>query len=140
MKWPDNGGTMPSKSPSFTPSSILVRPRRSPRWRSRAWVEPPGTAPGSERFIATAIYRHSRVAPAPRNIGGKGYRRKSRPRVSRETNPIGRKLKLRRGVLPARGSEDLMSGAGIERGDAEPDDQIGPSRRRKRGRRAGGDD
>src|SRR5262245_22703147 len=30
----------------------------------RAWVEPPGTAPGSDRFIATAIYRHSRLAPA----------------------------------------------------------------------------
>jgi len=27
-------------------------------------VEAPGTAPGSERFITTAIYRHSRVAPA----------------------------------------------------------------------------
>src|SRR5690349_12106770 len=129
---------MPSKSTPFTPSSILVRPRRSqPRW---AWVEPPGTAPGAERFIATAIYRHSRVAPAPRNIGGKGYRRKSRPRVSRETNPIKRKLKLRFGVLPARGSEDLMSGAGIERGDAEPDDKVRPGRGREGGRRAGGHD
>src|SRR5712691_8534485 len=46
-----------------------LRPRRScfapvqtrPR---RAWVEAPGTAPGSEGFIATAIYRHSQLAPA----------------------------------------------------------------------------
>jgi len=27
MDWPDNGGTMPSKSTPFTPSSILFRPR-----------------------------------------------------------------------------------------------------------------
>src|SRR5262245_48964309 len=32
-------------------------------------VEAPGTAPGSDRFITTAIYRHSRLAPAPGNIG-----------------------------------------------------------------------
>src|SRR5215204_713925 len=30
-----------------------------------AWVEAPGTAPGSDRLITTAIYRHSRLAPAP---------------------------------------------------------------------------
>jgi len=29
-------------------------------------VEAPGTAPGSDRFITTAIYRHSRLAPAAR--------------------------------------------------------------------------
>jgi len=27
--WPDIGGTMPSKSTPFTPSSILFRPRRN---------------------------------------------------------------------------------------------------------------
>lgn len=32
-------------------------------------VEAPGTAPGSDRFIALAVYRHSRVTPALRNIG-----------------------------------------------------------------------
>src|SRR5215468_5429405 len=48
-----------------------LRPRRScfapaeARHSGRAWVEAPGTAPGSERFITTAIYRHSRLAPAP---------------------------------------------------------------------------
>jgi len=52
---------MPSKSAPFTPSSILFRPR--PNLPRRAWVEAPGTAPGSEGFIATAIYRHSRLAP-----------------------------------------------------------------------------
>ena len=30
MLWPDNGGTMPSKRTTFTPSSILFRPRRNP--------------------------------------------------------------------------------------------------------------
>ena len=37
----------------------------------RAWVEAPGTAPGSEWFIATAIYFHSRRT-GTLNIGGKG--------------------------------------------------------------------
>jgi hypothetical protein len=37
----------------------------------RAWVEAPGAAPGSEWFIATAIYCHSRRTGIP-NIGGKG--------------------------------------------------------------------
>jgi hypothetical protein len=39
-------------------------------------VEAPGTAPGSEWFIPTAIYRHSRQAGAT-NIGGEEQRRKS---------------------------------------------------------------
>jgi chromate transporter len=38
-------------------------------------VEAPGTAPGSEWFITTAIYRHSRQAGRP-NIGTIGPRRK----------------------------------------------------------------
>ena len=62
---------MPGKSTTFTPSSILVRPRRSPvnRVYWRALVEAPGTAPGSEWFIATAVYHHSQLALAPTNIG-----------------------------------------------------------------------
>src|SRR5207244_12637430 len=45
-----------------------LRPRRAgfapaDTRQNRAWVEAPGTAPGSEGFIATAIYRHSRLAP-----------------------------------------------------------------------------
>jgi len=39
-------------------------------------VEAPGTAPGSDRFIATAIYRHSRQAGF-KNIGADGGGRKS---------------------------------------------------------------
>src|SRR5262249_19400013 len=60
-----------------------LRPRRScfaPAGAHRSgWarVEAPGTAPGSERFITTAIYRHSRLAPAPRNIGVNGCRKKT---------------------------------------------------------------
>ncbi len=43
-----------------------LRPRRSyfapaeAHLKGWAWVEAPGTAPGSEWFIATAIYFHSR--------------------------------------------------------------------------------
>src|SRR5712691_540646 len=54
-----------------------LRPRRScfapaekPAASWRALVEAPGAAPGSEWFIATAIYFHSRQA-GPLNIGGK---------------------------------------------------------------------
>src|ERR1051325_9712735 len=36
-------------------------------------VEPPGTAPGSDRFISAHVYRHSRPSRDGRgNIGGKG--------------------------------------------------------------------
>jgi chromate transporter len=45
-------------------------------------VEAPGTAPGSEWFIATAIYRHSRQAGL-RNIGAKWPKRKSGRRPGR---------------------------------------------------------
>jgi hypothetical protein len=50
-----------------------LHPRRSyfaPAKAQALWalVEAPGTAPGSDRLIATAIYRHSRLAPAPDNI------------------------------------------------------------------------
>ena len=53
-----------------------LRPRRScfaPAEARKlwAWVEAPGTAPGSEGFIATAIYFHSRRT-GTLNIGGKG--------------------------------------------------------------------
>ncbi len=50
---------MPSEKSPFTPSSILFRPRRSPPF-GRARVEAPGTAPGSDWFIAVFVYRHSR--------------------------------------------------------------------------------
>ena len=43
--------------------------RSCPDWR--VLVEAPGTAPGSEWFIATVIYFHSRRT-GPTNIGGKG--------------------------------------------------------------------
>jgi len=39
-------------------------------------VEAPGTAPGSEWFITTAVYRHSRLAPATLNIGLQGGEKK----------------------------------------------------------------
>ncbi len=41
-------------------------------------MEPPGTAPGSERFITTPVYRHSRpLRDGTPNIGGRRLRRKA---------------------------------------------------------------
>lgn len=89
--WPDNGGTMPSKRTTFTPSSILFRPRRSPAawwlqvpaaraaglwWRRR--VPPPGPKGLFRRpFIAIAD-----LADGKRNIGtecARGKRAERRP-------------------------------------------------------------
>ena len=39
-------------------------------------VEAPGTAPGSEWFITTAVYRHSRLSPARIYIGLYGGKKK----------------------------------------------------------------
>ncbi len=52
---------MPGKSPIFTPSSILFRPQQKPSLR-RFLVEAPGTAPGSEWLITSAVYRHSQAS------------------------------------------------------------------------------
>ena len=55
---------MPNENTVFTPSSILFRPHQQTALNSRRglMVEAPGTAPGSEWFIAQAIYRHSQQA------------------------------------------------------------------------------
>ena len=65
------------------------RPHRDGVCDARAApVEPPGTAPGSDRFITTPVYRHSRpLRDGTLNIGGQGLRRKGRD-VSRETFPV----------------------------------------------------
>ncbi len=59
----DNGGTSPSKSTPFTPSSILFRPHWLPGQAGKM-VEAPGTAPGSERFITMTVYCHSSCEPS----------------------------------------------------------------------------
>jgi hypothetical protein len=53
---------MPSENIPFTLSSILFRPQQKrAHWNDCALVvEAPGTAPGSDKFIAAVIYRHSR--------------------------------------------------------------------------------
>ena len=53
---------MPSKSLTFTPLSILFRPHEPAT--TGVLVETPGTAPGSNRFITLAVYRHSRCRQA----------------------------------------------------------------------------
>ena len=50
---------MPGKSAIFTPSSILFRPHQEPPFQRRFVVEAPGTAPGSEWFITSTVYRLS---------------------------------------------------------------------------------
>ncbi len=64
---------MPDKKSIFTPSSILFRPHHHPAaadWHfagpeGRIMVEAPGTAPGSEWFIASLVYCHSCVSSTP---------------------------------------------------------------------------
>ena len=62
---------MPSESPIFTPLSILFRPHQKPAFKAdrRFLVEAPGTAPGSNRLITKAIYRHSRIKSGNVHIG-----------------------------------------------------------------------
>jgi hypothetical protein len=59
------------KTRPLRPRRSYFAPAETHRSGGWAWVEAPGTAPGSEWFIATAIYFHSRQAGIP-NIGGKG--------------------------------------------------------------------
>jgi len=67
----------PVSAPSATQQSLQV-PWSSLGFRpNELMVEPPGTAPGSDRFITTPVYRHSRPLRDGRvNIGGEGLRRK----------------------------------------------------------------
>src|SRR5262249_56185187 len=70
-----SGGPCGAKARPFRPRRSYFAPAKTSA--RRALVEAPGTAPGSDRFIATAIYRHSRVTPAKGNISAESYRRKS---------------------------------------------------------------
>src|SRR5271165_4912011 len=51
---------MPGERSSFESPVEPISPPPKPASSKRASVEAPGTAPGSERPIATSIYRHSR--------------------------------------------------------------------------------
>jgi hypothetical protein len=55
---------MPSKKSIFTPLSILFRPHQKPIDSDRFLVEAPGTAPGSNGFISSPVYCHSRPKTA----------------------------------------------------------------------------
>ena len=88
-----------AKSPPLPRVSILFRPQTPDRasgetfpFRShrsitrprRNLVEAPGTAPGSTTLIPRPVYRHSRISPAPLDIGAfafglKGDRSGCRP-------------------------------------------------------------
>src|SRR5438105_4060438 len=60
--------TEPSRAKANVLYTLVDPVSPPPKPACSAWilVEAPGTAPGSERFIATSVYRHSRLAPAPR--------------------------------------------------------------------------
>src|SRR5580698_7127006 len=64
--WPDNGGTMPSKSTPFTPSSILFRPRNG------------GVA--GYRPRVRKVYYNGHLSPYPACAGTDEYRRKRLPK------------------------------------------------------------
>ena len=85
-----------------------LRPRRScfapaeTHPEGWVWVEAPGTAPGSEWFIATAIYFHSRRT-GPFNMGA--TREKNRAELTergREPTPAFGSMSPARGFLPNR--------------------------------------
>ncbi len=62
---------MPSETQPLRPRrSYFAPPKPEPNGSFRAWVEAPGTAPGSDRFIPKNVYRHSRLATGKANIGG----------------------------------------------------------------------
>src|SRR5579862_4036268 len=81
MDWPDNGGTMPSKSTPFTPSSILVRPRPKPARPSRG----PDLAPEPDLALGGGagycprvrkVYYDGHLSPYPACAGTHQYRRR----------------------------------------------------------------
>ena len=64
IAWPDNGGTIPSESRTFTPSSILFRPRR-------------GSPEQTGLRIPAGLRRHRMTglcSPAPSSRQGRGGR------------------------------------------------------------------
>src|SRR6202453_4741915 len=85
-----------------------LRPRRScfgptePRVMQRAWVEAPGAAPGSEWFIAAAIYFHSRQAGTPNIERFQAKWRPVRVKKTRQNEKAAQSLgKTDRNPLPA---------------------------------------
>ena len=57
---------------------VSAPPMRPAREGRAALVEPPGTAPGSERFITTPVYRHSRPCGWHGQYRGEGVKKKGR--------------------------------------------------------------
>src|ERR1043165_3076254 len=67
MEWPDNDGTITGESTLFTPSSILVRPRRNPF--------PPGLG-GAAGYCPRVrkVYCNGHLSPYPACAGTLEYR------------------------------------------------------------------
>jgi hypothetical protein len=90
------------KTRPLRPRRSCFAPAETRSFALRAWVEAPGAAPGSEWFIAAAIYFHSRRTGSL-NIGGKVREKQSfynvfRPEIrcsSTGTRRIGLALRRR---------------------------------------------
>src|SRR6185295_17108148 len=89
MDWPVTSEPSRAKARPLRPRRSCFGPLSNSPVASGPWsslgfgpnelmVEPPGTAPGSDRFITTPVYRHSRpLRDGTLNIGAKGLRKKS---------------------------------------------------------------
>jgi hypothetical protein len=78
---------MPSeRSPFRSPVEPISPPPKSACLK-RAWVEAPGTAPGSERLITMPIYHHSRPRGQQIEYRGRDARREGAPRRTRGRAP-----------------------------------------------------
>ena len=60
MEWPVTSEPSRAKARPLRPRRSCFGPADAARSRGSRLVEPPGTAPGSDRFITTPVYRHSR--------------------------------------------------------------------------------
>ena len=96
--WPDNDGTIPGKSAFFTPSSILVRPRRNPSSPGFGWsrrVLPPGPKGLLQRpFIAISglrrhpEYRRDRLTKKEPLFGSPGEGSRRVPELTKIANSV----------------------------------------------------
>jgi hypothetical protein len=75
---------MPGKRSPFGSPVEPISPPPKPACLKRAWVEAPGTAPGSERLIPMPIYRHSRPRGRRHTYKGREAGREGAPGLGRD--------------------------------------------------------
>ena len=89
MEWPVTSEPSRAKARPLRPRRSCFGPADAapPWWDRAAWVEPPGTAPGSDRFITTPVYRHSRPCGWPDQYRGAEVKKKGWPRRTLPRQP-----------------------------------------------------